>query len=44
MTNYEWLCQLKPNSWSIEMNEHACNYVTAKVWPYQKLNPTGVFE
>lgn len=23
---------LKPNSFILEMNEHACNYVTAKVW------------
>ena len=29
---YEWLARLKPNSWSIEMNEHACNYCTAKQW------------
>lgn len=32
MNNYEWLSQLRPNSWSIEMNEHACNYVDAKKW------------
>jgi len=30
--NYEFLARLKPNSWSISMNEHACNYVTAKEW------------
>jgi hypothetical protein len=29
---YEWLSRLKANSWSIEVNEHACNYVTAKQW------------
>lgn len=30
--NYEWLARLKPNSLSVELNEHACNYVTAKQW------------
>ena len=31
-SNYEWLARLKANSWSIEVNEHACNYVTATEW------------
>ena len=30
--NYEFLARLQPNSWMIEMNEHACNYVTATQW------------
>lgn len=32
MTNYEWLCSLNPCSFSIERNEHACSYVTARQW------------
>ena|ERR1700739_2341750 len=30
--NYTWLAMLKANSWSVEVNEHACNYVTATQW------------
>lgn len=32
MNNYAWLASQNPCSLSIEMNEHACNYVTAKEW------------
>jgi hypothetical protein len=32
MNNYEWLAMLKANSWSVEVNENACNYCTAKQW------------
>lgn len=31
-SHYEWLAGLKANSWLIEVNEHACNYVSAKEW------------
>ena len=30
--NYEWLARLRPNSLLLELNEHACNYVTANEW------------
>lgn len=32
MNNYEWLAAQKPNQLHLTRNDHACNYVTAKVW------------
>ncbi len=29
---WDFLSTLKPCSWSIECNEHACNYVSAEQW------------
>jgi hypothetical protein len=48
--NYEFLARLKANSWSIECNEHACNYVSATTWietyvpDHFKDTPAGLIE
>ena len=40
---YEFLARLKPNSWSLACNDHACNYCTAAEW-IERIGPADMFD